>query len=60
MLRIICVIIVSLGCIEAAFAQARARNVVIVTIDGLRWQEMFGGADGSYFQKEPNGEPTPI
>lgn len=60
MLRIICVIIVSLGCVEAAFAQARARNVVIVTIDGLRWQEMFGGADRSYFAKGPNGEPTPI
>ena len=22
-----------------------ARNVILVTIDGLRWQEVFGGAD---------------
>jgi hypothetical protein len=23
------------------------RNVVLVTIDGLRWQELFGGADSA-------------
>ena len=31
---------------------------MIVTIDGLRWQEMFGGADSNYFAKQANGEPT--
>ena len=34
---------------------AFARNVVIVTIDGLRWQEMFRGADREYFQKDAKG-----
>jgi hypothetical protein len=38
--------------------QVPAQNVVIVTIDGLRWQEMFAGADASYFKKEGSGEPT--
>ena len=26
-------------------------------IDGLRWQEMFGGADRDYFKKDKSGEP---
>ena len=27
------------------------RNVVVITFDGLRWQEMFGGADRDYFKR---------
>jgi Sulfatase len=38
-------------------AQAPARNVVVITMDGFRWQEMFTGADRSYFKQEKNGEP---
>ena len=34
-----------------------AANVVIVTIDGLRWQEMFGGAQREYFRKASDGKP---
>src|SRR6476661_1743903 len=26
---------------------ARAENVIVVTIDGLRWQEVFGGAEAA-------------
>ena len=33
------------------------RSVVVITIDGLRWQEMFGGADRDYFKKEKDGSP---
>src|SRR5258708_16796513 len=40
-------------------AQTPARNVVVITIDGLRWQEMFTGAGREYFKKEKNGEPGP-
>jgi arylsulfatase A-like enzyme len=29
------------------FAQTRTENVVLITIDGLRWQELFKGADPS-------------
>jgi hypothetical protein len=32
-------------------------NVVVITIDGLRWQEMFGGASQEYFKKEKDGAP---
>jgi hypothetical protein len=38
-------------------AQAPARNVVIITLDGYRWQEMFTGADREYFKKEKEGAP---
>jgi hypothetical protein len=31
------------------------RNVVVITIDGLRWQEFFGGADRDYFKRDKNG-----
>ena len=51
--------------IAAAFVTMRpqaqtatpARNVVVITIDGLRWQEMFGGASQEYFKKEKDGAP---
>ena len=26
-------------------AQSKTENIVIVTLDGMRWQELFGGAD---------------
>ena len=35
-----------------------ATNVVVVTIDGFRWQEVFGGADRAYFKKSSDGKPT--
>ena len=38
-------------------AQPPARNVVVMTMDGFRWQEMFTGADRAYFKQEKNGEP---
>ena len=41
-----------------AVAQAPARNVVVITLDGLRWQEMFTGANRDYFKKNSNGEPS--
>jgi hypothetical protein len=51
--------------IAAAFVSMRpqaqtatpARTVVVITIDGLRWQEMFGGASQEYFKKEKDGAP---
>ena len=38
-------------------AQAPARNVVVITMDGFRWQEMFTGADRAYFKQDKSGEP---
>jgi hypothetical protein len=32
------------------------RSVVVITLDGLRWQEMFGGADREYFKRNKPDE----
>jgi hypothetical protein len=32
-----------------------ARHVVLVTLDGLRWQEFFSGADREYFTRDKEG-----
>jgi hypothetical protein len=45
------------SCAHSA-TSARAENVVIVTIDGFRWQEVFAGADQDYFKKPSDGKPT--
>src|SRR3954470_12414165 len=37
------------------FAAANAQtteNVVLITLDGMRWQEIFGGADSQLISKE--------
>ncbi len=39
----------------AARAERKTENVLLITIDGLRWQELFGGADESYMDKEFGG-----
>lgn len=33
--------------IAPVYAQNKTRNIILVTIDGLRWQEVFNGADSS-------------
>lgn len=45
---------------STAFAQPVARSVVIVTLDGLRWQEMFAGADEAYFKRDAKGVIDPV
>lgn len=50
----------ALGAVRPGVAQAPARNVVVITIDGLRWQEMFGGADLEYFKKDKDGKPAAV
>ncbi len=35
-------------------------RVVIVTLDGLRWQEMFTGADPAYFKRDAKGVIDPV
>jgi hypothetical protein len=36
-----------------AFAQNnKTQNVILVTLDGMRWQEIFNGADSSYMKQQ--------
>ena len=43
-----------------ALAAGEDSRVVIVTIDGLRWQEMFGGADQAYFKRDAKDVIDPV
>ena len=55
---VIVAVALAFGSMRPGAAQApAAQNVVVITIDGLRWQEMFTGADREYFKKEKSGEP---
>jgi hypothetical protein len=40
-----------------AAAENRTRNLVLVTLDGLRWQEVFHGADETLLNKDKGGVP---
>ena len=33
----------------------KTRNVLLITVDGLRWQEVFGGAEAALIDKEAGG-----
>lgn len=56
--RVILTVLFALGALNGVPAQtpALSSSVVVITIDGLRWQEMFGGAAREYFKKGKPGE----
>ena len=39
----------------AAFAQRQTENVLLVTLDGLRWQDVFTGADNRMINQPDGG-----
>jgi len=43
-----------------AAAKTKTRNILLVTSDGLRWQEVFGGADPALTNKENGGVADPV
>jgi hypothetical protein len=46
------VLIASAASSPAAAPARRTQNVILITTDGLRWQEVFGGADAHLMNKE--------
>ena len=40
---------------DDAQADRRTQNVLLITLDGLRWQDLFGGADQTLLNKEFGG-----
>ncbi|MCW5912317.1 MAG: sulfatase-like hydrolase/transferase [Cyclobacteriaceae bacterium] len=36
----------------AAFAQTPAENIILITLDGMRWQEVFTGADSALIKNK--------
>jgi hypothetical protein len=43
---------------DAIAQSSRARNVVIVTVDGFRWQELFTGAERALLRPTTTGEAS--
>ncbi|MEY4940573.1 MAG: hypothetical protein RIQ93_2308, partial [Verrucomicrobiota bacterium] len=40
---------------SAATAAPKTEHVFLITVDGLRWQELFSGADPALLTKEAGG-----
>jgi len=38
--------------LSASAQNRKTENVILVTLDGMRWQEVFGGADSSYMKQQ--------
>lgn len=49
MLRRLAIVLLAFGCCAAA--QTRTKNIILVTADGLRWQELFNGLDDTLVGK---------
>lgn len=49
-----------LGCGTYAYTQTPARNVIIVTTDGVRWQEIFSGADSALLHSSSFVQNIPL
>ena len=47
------------GCMQASAKTESERHVVLVLVDGLRTEELFGGADERLLSKEAGGVPDP-
>ena len=53
--RLLCAAVLASICSAPALAQLKTRNVVLIVSDGLRWQEVFSGADPSLLDSEHGG-----
>ena len=49
-------LVLALIAVPLVRGQTPAEHVIFITIDGLRWQEFFGGADRDYFKRDRNGD----
>ena len=51
--KFICFVLLSfLPGVQKSSAQPATENLVIVTLDGMRWQEVFGGADSALLKNK--------
>jgi hypothetical protein len=48
------ILLILLFCATAhiALPQSKTENVILITFDGLRWQELFSGADSGYMKQQ--------
>lgn len=57
--RAAAVLVLAATGLSAQVPRGTDRKVVLVTIDGLRWQEVFNGADEAYFKRDEKGAIDP-
>jgi hypothetical protein len=50
-----CLLLLFLWCCSTTAAQRRTRNIILITADGLRWQEVFTGIDPLLMNEETAG-----
>ena len=48
-------VVFSFATASVALAQGKTRNVVLIVTDGLRWQELFRGAERALVSNKPGG-----
>ena len=53
-------LLITLPAIAATPQESGPRNVVLIVCDGLRWQEVFTGADATLMNGEAGGSWTPV
>ncbi len=51
----VCLVVVLLAVSSAGAADLKTKNIVLITTDGLRWQEVFTGAEKELINKEHGG-----
>ena len=52
--KILLILIVLFSSLQLSAQRLNTKNVVLVTIDGLRWQEVFNGADSALMDQQIN------
>jgi hypothetical protein len=52
LLAVTIVAILAVGGISASAGRPSVKNVVVITLDGMRWQELFGGVERSLLGKD--------
>src|ERR1700710_2226184 len=54
-------LLLTLATIPQLFAQShKTQNVIIVTLDGLRWQELYRGADSALINSKYTESPATV
>lgn len=53
MKKLILLLLIAIAGNVNAQTKLKTENVVLITLDGFRWQELFHGADSSYFKQQP-------
>ena len=52
LLAVTVVAVLTVGGISASAGRPPVKNVVVITLDGMRWQELFGGVERSLLGKD--------